>query len=167
VDRAWQRFARENSGEALVEEEILGRPLWDFLAGSEVTELYRLLFRRVRASGKSVAVPFRCDGPDLRRAMELEITPGAEGILELRTRLLDARSQERVRLLDAHAVRHPHHLVRMCSWCLRVEERGIWWKVERFLVRRPMLAREPVPRITHGICPGCAWEMAQALDSAA
>ena len=74
VNDSWESFAEENGSEGLG-ERVVGSWLWQHLAGVEVKHLFRVLLERVRTTGKVVRVPFRCDAPDLRRHMILEVTP--------------------------------------------------------------------------------------------
>src|SRR4051812_45019373 len=63
VDEAWNEFARQNGAEGLL-SRALGKNLWDFVSGRELTQLYLEWFGRIRASGISSRLNFRCDAPD-------------------------------------------------------------------------------------------------------
>ena len=65
VDEGYYRFAEENGWSDA--GSSLGRLLWDYVAGRELVKLQRLLVRRVRDEVGDVELPFRCDGPDVRR----------------------------------------------------------------------------------------------------
>lgn len=69
----WFDFARENSAVSLKPEVVIGVSLWDFICSSETRHLFEILLKQVRATGKSVTLPYRCDSPDCRRFMELRI----------------------------------------------------------------------------------------------
>ena len=79
VDEGYYRFAAENGWEGA--GASLGRSLWDFVAGHEVKKLQRLLLRRVRGGVRGVELPFRCDGPDVTREMDIRIAADKQEFL--------------------------------------------------------------------------------------
>ena len=70
VNRHWEEFAEANDAPGLG-ARVVGTWLWKHFAGMEVKYIYRTLLERVRESGQSVSIPFRCDSPELRRRMSL------------------------------------------------------------------------------------------------
>ena len=159
VDRGWDAFAAQNGAPALVAASVVGRPLFDFLTGSETRHIYTMLLRGVRDSGRPVSIPFRCDGPTLRRSMELTIAPDTGGALLLSARLLDRTEQPEMALLAAQPARAADSFVLMCSWCKRVEVEGAWSDVEAAVQRLRLFELASPPQITHGMCPACEQEI--------
>ena len=88
VDEPWLAFARENRAPELTRDHVLGRSLWEFVAGAETRLLYESLFLKLRTSSGSIELPFRCDSPDRFRFMRLILESGPResirmtGILE-------------------------------------------------------------------------------------
>lgn len=154
VNRAWLSFAARNESEALTPEAVLNRPLWDFIADGETRQVYRMILTRVRSSGKEVRIPFRCDSPGLRRFMEMEIAPLAEGAVEFRCKLLRAERRLPVALLDP-AVDRSSEFLQICGWCKRINLDGEWVETEEAVKRLDLFGAEKLPRLTHGICPDC------------
>lgn len=148
-------FAEINGAPQLTPEAVLGRPLWDFISDAETRHLYSVMFSRVRASDRSITVPFRCDSPRERRFLEITILPGHQGGLRLETR------QHRVEARDCEVHlpppgRNRGDLVTCCSWCKKVQvEAGEWVDVEVAVQRLSMFTELPIPQLTHGICPSC------------
>jgi hypothetical protein len=70
----------------------MGRLLGDFIGDVETQHIYRLLHRRVRAGGAPVRLCFRCDVPDRRRLLDLEISAGSERGLTYRRGALHSRA---------------------------------------------------------------------------
>jgi hypothetical protein len=159
VDRGWDAFAARNGAPSLVASAVVGRPLFDFLTGSETRHIYTMLLRGVRESGQPVSVPFRCDAPTLRRSMELTIAPETAGALLLSTRLIDRAEQPEVALLAADPARAGDCFLLMCSWCKRVEVEGAWSDVEAAVQRLRLFELATLPQITHGMCPACEQEI--------
>ena len=119
-------------------------------------KLQRILIRRIRSEVREVELPFRCDGPDVRREMDLRISANATGRLVLfratmRDELPRAEPQP---LLDAAAPRSAETL-EMCGWCDRFYVGNEWVEIEVAAKRLQLFARTELPLITHGICADC------------
>lgn len=99
VDAAWVAFARDNDAPALA-GKVVGQSLWGFIANPAVRELYRMLFRRIRATEREVDLPFRCDSPAVKRFMSLSVAPadGPRGTLSCRSSLLREAPQPKAAL---------------------------------------------------------------------
>lgn len=161
VGEAWDAFARANDGEALLAERVKGRPLFDFVQGSEVVQLYHALFRKARASQRPLSFTFRCDAPSCQRRMSFDVNPLPDGGLQVRTELLDEAARRPVRLLDPHVPRDDTFAV-LCAICSDVKsEDGQWRRLEEESERRGWLEAETVPRLSHSYCPRCLEEQLQ------
>ena len=151
VDDGFRSFAAENGASELA-EAVIGRELWDFVDGLETRHLLRVLFRRARLLG-AVSVPYRCDAPAIRRSMVLDVELAADGALELRSTLLSAEDRTPVEFLTRQEDGAPP-LLRVCSWCNRLQARGRWVEPELGITwLRPFELKTPA--ISHGVCPSC------------
>ncbi len=165
VSDAWIRFASENGAAALGRSEVIGRPLSEFITDLETRHLYRLIFDRVRESRTARTIPFRCDSPELRRFMELEIEPGPEGRLDLTGRLLREEARPPVAMLDAHHARSAE-MLSICGWCKRVytgPDPGDWCEVEEAVARMRLFDQTLLPQLSHVTCPACEWRAREAF----
>jgi hypothetical protein len=100
--------------------------------------------------------PFRCDGPEVRREMNIRIVarPGGRVVLfGARTRSEEPRDLPQ-RLLDPATPRNDE-VLEMCGWCDRFEVDGEWVEVEEAARRLELLNRPELPALSHGICPDC------------
>jgi hypothetical protein len=154
VDEWFYDFAAANGWEGAT--DCLGRTLWDFVAGESMVKLQRILLRRIRSEVREVELPFRCDGPDVRREMNLRISANASGRLVLFTATMrdELPRAERQPLLDAAAPRGAE-TIEMCGWCDRFYVGNEWVEIEVAAKRLQLFARTELPAITHGICPEC------------
>jgi hypothetical protein len=154
VDGGYYRFAAENGWDGA--GASLGRTLWDFVAGEELQKLQRMLLRRIRGEVRSVELPFRCDGPTVRREMDVRIAARSSGRLVLFS--ARPRSEERrprfQPLLAADAPRSEETLT-MCGWCDRFLVGEEWVEVEEAAARLGLFQRTELPAIAHGVCPDC------------
>ena len=155
VDPTWGEFAKRNGAPQLLAEQVVGRRLPDFVAGDEVRQLWSLVLQRVRDEERSVTLPFRCDSPDRRRFMELDLTPLADGRVELTARLLREEARDRVALLDACVPRSADTLP-ICSQCKRIQgSEDEWVEVEEGIKQLDLFGAGLLPRLTHVLCDPC------------
>lgn len=155
VNDDWRAFAVENGAPALAEAALIGTSLWRYITDATTVHLYRLLLQRLHARGGPLRVPFRCDAPALRRYMELELAPLDDGGVRFTAAVLRLEARAPVPLLDA-ALQRGGGLLRMCSWCKRVElGDGTWVEVEEAVMRLALFDHAAPPHITHGMCGDC------------
>ncbi|MGD2121812.1 MAG: hypothetical protein PVJ76_08705 [Gemmatimonadota bacterium] len=176
VNDSWKAFARENGGGNLG-GSVIGTWLWQHMAGVEVKHLFRVLLERVRERQKVVRIPFRCDAPDLRRHMMLEVTPLPGNSVRFVSWTEEEEGRPKILLLEPHETFEESPSVRMCAWCKRVKasEGGeehewlsgseeTWWELEEALTELNILSRYPLPTITHGVCADCKARVMGELD---
>jgi hypothetical protein len=154
VDAGYYAFAAENEWDGA--GSSLGRLLWDFVAGQELKKLQRMLLRRVRGELRSVELPFRCDGPSVRREMDIRIASQSSGrFVHFCAHLRGEEQRQRFQpLLAAEAPRNEDTLT-MCGWCDRFLVAGEWVEVEEAAARLRLFALPRLPAISHGVCPDC------------
>jgi hypothetical protein len=155
VDDGYYRFAAENGWDGA--GDSLGRLLWDFVAGEELKKLQRMLLRRIRGEVRSVELPFRCDGPEVRREMNVEIAAHSAGrYVRFSARPRSEKRREQFQpLLSPDAPRGDQTLT-MCGWCDRFLVDGEWVEVEEAVARLGLFQRAELPAISHGVCPDCS-----------
>lgn len=159
VDEGWRQFAITNGAPHYADSASLyGRALLSFISDNTTRHVYAVLMDRVRAERAAVRVPFRCDSPGLRRWLELEMTPGDKGGIAFVSRELRSEPREPVPA-SSTAVAVPGveaALIRMCSWCKRVDAGASrWLEIEQAITELGLFAEPRVDAITHGICPDC------------
>jgi hypothetical protein len=156
VSENWLSFAQENqAGESCHPDRVINRPIWQFMDGFETKDLYRLVFSTVRGQGKAVTLPYRCDAPDRRRFLELDIVPVPREHLQFISRIIREELRESVELLRPDLPRS-NELVKMCCLCKKVElPANDWVEVELAIVSLRLFEGDAPPRISHGYCPAC------------
>lgn len=155
LDEGYYRFAEENGWDRV--GDSLGRSLWDFVAGDEMRKVQRMLLRRLRDEAGEVELPVRCDGPGVRREMEMRIAATRSGrvvLFSAQMRSEEAREPPQP-LLDPDTQRGGDTL-EMCGWCDRFLVDGEWIEIEEAAVALDLFRRSELPRIEHGICPRCS-----------
>jgi len=155
VNREWTRFAIENGAPELQGKAVLGKQLSDSFAGDETRHVYTLIVEKVHRKNRAAVVPFRCDGPTIRRMMELTILPREKGETEYRARELREEETPYLPLLDPDRPRSGD-MVLVCSWCRSVRVGEEWVEVEEAVRQLRLFEAVEMPSITHGICERCS-----------
>jgi len=150
----WLEFARENDWVGLDESDLIGRPIFEFIEGEETQRIYRTIFQRVRHHQRSVTLPLRCDGPDVRRFIELEIRPAEQGRIEMSGRLVRQETRKPVRFFDRKASRS-QQAIAMCAWCKKIPVEGEWQEVEEAVARLDLFQAPELPAIRYDVCDVC------------
>jgi hypothetical protein len=165
VNEAWTTFAEANRGGTLKPSEILGRSLWEFVGDIDTRHIYRIMHERVRTRRAPVQLRFRCDAPELRRLLELSISPGDDEGLTYRVRTVKQQDRAPVSLLDPLRSRS-EGFVTMCGWCKRVAvPPRDWLEVEDAILALQLFAEPHPPQLTHGICGECKKRLDDQLRS--
>ena len=155
VNDAWLAFACENTAPQLTATVVLNHPLWLFIQGQETNYLYRQIFSRVRAGVSPVKFPFRCDSPDCRRFMEMQLSLLPGGAIEFVSHILREEWRDPVDLLDNSRDRSGEFL-KVCSWCKKINIPGQGWgEIEAAIAPLDLFGHHTTPRMTHTICEAC------------
>lgn len=171
----WQTFLKDNPPQdpALFDctpEQVLGRPLTQFIAGEIVRRTYADLFFDVLSSARSfVRIGYRCDAPTLRRDMRLSVRPITSNghVRHLLYQSVQIGVQERppIPLFGAPILdRDADDILTLCAICARVA-----WPIGA-----PVGAREwvepaeyyrrdggDVAQVSHGFCEDCFAKLQQ------
>jgi hypothetical protein len=115
-----------------------------------------MLVRRVRGELRSVDLPFRCDGPAVRRKMDIHIASQASGRFVLfSARLRGEEQRSEFQPLLASETPRGEETLTMCGWCDRFLVDGEWVEVEAAVARLGLFELPEMPAIGHGVCPDC------------
>jgi hypothetical protein len=154
ADVGYFAFAKENFWAGV--DESIGRPLWDFVSGATMQKVQRSLLGRVRGTGHAVGLPFRCDGPTVRRELTIEIAPlGTHGDIVFSAHVLSQTTCPAQALLDPREPRG-EAVLEMCGWCDRFRVEGEWMEVEAASLALRLTTASELPQISHGLCDRCA-----------
>jgi hypothetical protein len=99
--------------------------------------------------------PIRCDGPTIRRLLDLRISRVRPAGFEVSSAVVEITQRPELRVLDREARRDSQEMVRMCSWCKNVQTSQGWRTAEEAVVLLRLFERPSLPTITHGMCPAC------------
>jgi hypothetical protein len=155
VNDAWLAFAGENTAPQLTASLVLDQPIWRFIQGQETSYLYKQIFRRVRAGKSPVKFPFRCDSPDCRRFMEMQLSLLPGNAIQFMAQILRQEWRQSLDFLDTSRD-IPREFLKICSWCKKINIPGRGWEeITAAIVALDLFGRHPMPRMTHTICDAC------------
>ena len=78
----WDKFAKSNSGKSLAKSETIGRNLFEIVRGPGVIHVYRLMHDVLFSNpARTIVFAYRCDAPDMRRFMKMEMKASVERIV--------------------------------------------------------------------------------------
>lgn len=164
VNDDWLSFASENVCN-LSQDSVVNKLLWDFIVDMETQHLYKIMLEKVRSNRARLKVPFRCDSPDCRRFMELEVFSLCENLVEFRCRIVKLECRTSVSLLNV-TIDRSNEFVKMCGWCKKIcVSESKWLEVEEAIPQLNLFEAMKLPRLTHGICPSCKENINQLLDT--
>lgn len=155
LNSAWDQFATDNGSPELIRERVTHKPLLTFIHDAETRHIHEILLERVRAGRQIKALPFRCDSPELRRFMEMDIIAHENGHVLYRCRTL--RTEIREPIMSVSVLRRSGDgIMRVCSWCKKVGvDNACWVEIEDAIRLMRLDSDALAPRITHTICDSC------------
>lgn len=168
VNDKWSEVVLARNNLDLLEQNVLGRTIWDFISDYITRDLYKEMVKIVRF-GKPVRFNFRCDSPSTRRLMEMSITLHADEQVQFESRIIRAERRPFQRLLSVSTFRSDE-MLNLCGWCNKVNiEEDVWTEVEDAVTVLRLFENDKLPDISHGICEDCykPWirELTKAVKS--
>jgi len=156
VGENWEAFAAENDApDACFAPHIIGSSIWDHIKDPETLHIYKALVAKVRYTLQPVTLPLRCDAPDLKRYLEITLTPEQENDVSFQSKTIRVESRPINDLLDTCKPRSDE-LVRICSFCKKIDIGGDQWVATEIAVAlKGYFNQIPLPRLTHSVCPVC------------
>lgn len=158
VGETWDEWARASSAPHLLTSEVVGRSLWTLIGDARLRALLGILLAKVRRSHAPLRLPFRCDAPDEKRWMEIEICAGPRDTVVMRTEQIDASPREVPPSMEwrlATDADEDDRVLWICSWCNAVLSRDDRWiELEEDLALDPR-RYEPTPAVAHRLCGRC------------
>ncbi|GAB4277216.1 MAG: hypothetical protein Kow0065_24140 [Methylomicrobium sp.] len=152
VNDAWQCFAAQNGGVDLTDERVIGQSVLEFVSGKVSKQYWELLLDSVRTGCQPLMIEYRCDSPDMRRNMLMQLRPNEFGTVHIVSLLLS--SQQRSRAIDIRCAKQRSKQTSMrCSVCNRVKYHESWREVDDIFASAK--TQLPILLVTYAICPDC------------
>ena len=161
----WQSFVEENNGAShIMPENIIGTTLWDHIIGAETKHLYEIILQKVRANKRPAKFHFRCDSPELRRFLTLEVIPHDDNSVEFISTIIKTESRDPVHILRTDIERSDEFL-RICSMCKKIALSDTnWVELEVAIEKLKLFDLVALPHFTHSMCKACYKAVMAELD---
>lgn len=154
VNDAWDLFAKENNGDEIISDKVLGENLFDFIHSRDVKQMYFEIISYVR-KGKILKFPFRCDSPTQIRNLHMLVYLDNNGNVTFSSELQSTKIRETPLYVIYTSNVEEEYMLVMCSWCKRVRAENGWVEVEEVLNNEKIFLKHQIPKITHSICEEC------------
>lgn len=162
----WDDFAQANDAGGLAIADVVGHDVCDFVSGPATRQVYEALIERVGRTRTAIQFTFRCDAPDVRRHMRMDVVGEGSENVRFTSRILREEPRPAQALLSTDTDRSDVTVV-MCSWCKRLKLDDRWVEVEEYVERTGLMEEERFPQLSHGLCPECAAKMEALVDEVA
>lgn len=155
VNEAWDGFARANDSPSAMRAAVLDRCIFDLISGKVTKQHWRELLQRAWDSPQPLIVDYRCDSPDAKRWMRMEMCRQEDGNM----RITHTQFKSELRLPKIHfrlaQQRNSGTLVR-CSMCNRIKTGGQWCEAEKlFSTKRTTDVDVKFLEVIYGLCADC------------
>ena len=155
LNEGWYSFAKKNKASYLSSDTVINMPIFQFITDESCRHLYQMLIKRCREKHKALRLSFRCDSPEKRRFMSMEIIPLEKDATAFKSCVVREESRYPVELLDVDVDRSDE-FVSICSWCKKVRVDGNnWVEVEEASEQMGLFGAVALPQLSHGMCPMC------------
>jgi hypothetical protein len=153
---AWDEFALANNAPHLVRKLVCRHSLFDLISDPQCNHLYKLLIERIKHTGKPIDFEFRCDSPEMRRFMHMEmIHQAGNGVVCFKSTVQRQEPRDPVALLDPDNHRSTERVI-ICSWCKNIKiGDNQWVEIEEGVDRLGLFSTDYLPQLSHAICPAC------------
>ena len=150
----YSKFALMNDGLELTAPSMKGKLLWHFIADDDTRQLYGELLNEVR-SGSCTTFNFRCDGPRIRRELQMSITASSGGSVCFTINPVLTQNRDYQPILD-RSFRRSADEIPFCSWCNKIFiSENNWQEVEEGVQELGLIDVGEMPILDPVTCDAC------------
>lgn len=154
IGGSWNCFALENGALNLLESQVLGRDIGEFIIGDTTRMFVFAMLDSARLLAKPITRSYRCDSPQYRRFMEMTLLPGPQDMIELHHRLVrEEPVQYPIKFTVAPDGAHSG-LVKRCSMCNRLNLQNRWLEADE-AAHQGLLTQTATHLVIYGVCESC------------
>lgn len=154
VGGAWDQFALQNDGGALVATSVIGTPLLKHVSGDVSRFFVRSVLEACRVLQTRRSVEYRCDAPGFKRFMRMTVEPRERHSLIVAHQVLRIEPLLRpIGFFVSPAAPTAIPLVR-CTMCNRVKQGADWTEPDEALAGGLLSSDEP-NAVIYGVCDPC------------
>jgi len=165
VSQTWNHFALSNNAtEKTLAKAVIGCTVFSFILGDPTRMYFQALLQQARILGRSLARNYRCDSPELKRYMEMRLTPEPEGIVRL-DHTIQRVEPLKPSLSFQPASRVTSETIGRCSVCARLTT-GLRWVQPEEVLKQGQFPRDGAIPVRYLVCPDCVTSSLKASSLA-
>lgn len=150
VNPVWQSFAVANHAPELSVDQVIGKPLMQYISGNTTKQFWQALLDKARKANVALHLDYRCDSPDLRRFMRIKVCRGDSDKLLFESALLRIEPRP-VSIHFKRAQQRGGDTKVRCSFCNHILHKSHWVEAESLVTGNMVVTLD----VTYGICPKC------------
>lgn len=132
VHSNWDRFAKDNYGDrSILRQNIIGKNVMEFIKGDSVRMWYESIIELAKNLGIHITRPYRCDSPDKKRFMEMEVIPLKNGNVIINHYLIkEEQMKGNPHSPFVYGNSEDRNTITRCTICNRFLHRNQWIELE-------------------------------------
>lgn len=147
----WDEFALANNGGEVLSGRTIGQPIWAFIKDDNTRMWVYALLQNVRVSGKTIIRPYRCDSPEEKRFMRMEVRRETDQLISLRHRIMRSEKISQAVNIVYQPKKFVQTRLQRCSICNRLHDGEKWLDIEEFIA----LYNRGTIEVDYTICTDC------------
>jgi len=161
VSSTWDVFAKENNGESVFSENIIGKSLKNYIKSDETRMFTELLLNKARLLNITVERQYRCDSPDVKRFMKMLIIPEEYNVLRVNHYVLKIEPHS-IKLNFMYANDQKIKFMKRCSICNKVHFENKWLEGDSNEVSK-YIRENNLIHVLYTVCEVCISDMGSAV----
>lgn len=155
VNQAWDCFAQENDSPAATRNGVSGKSIFDLVSGKITKQYWRVMLERAWLSAQPLSMDYRCDSPDTKRWMRMELCRMEDGNMRIiHTLLASEKRLPKIHFRLAQQRSRDTHVC--CSMCNRIKAGEQWCEAESlFPSERKIGGEAKFLPVIYGLCADC------------
>ena len=158
TNACWDHFADQNNGIEFSGNKVSGKSIWRYIAGDTTKMWLSTLFSYARFRREPVIRAYRCDSPEIKRFMEMQILPEKDRHLCLKHQII------RTEAIDPAVYYQPavtgKAMYFRCSICNKVQVQGQWYEGSE-AAQKGLLPDSLSLRVAYRVCRPCRHQVSQ------
>lgn len=153
VNQAWDYFALQNNCPESTRIGVLEKSILDAVSGKVTKQYWRDLLARAWLSTQPLKIDYRCDSPDTKRWMQMELCRLEDG--NMRISHIQLASEKRTPAIHFKLASQRSSSTHIrCSICNRLKENDHWHEAET-LIKTGNNAGSVYLPVIYGVCTDC------------
>lgn len=126
VGGEWDEFAINNEGDDIVFSKIEGKSLLNYIKGDPTKMWIQTIIQLVKLKEEPIERPYRCDSPEIKRYMSMNISAESKYVLKFEHKILKVEPKTQTTLIKHFDNKSITNIYKRCSICGKILFSGKW-----------------------------------------